>query len=86
MANIPSGSRFIVAAGGDADVVLAKHRRENRMTPLLRLTGSTGIRYTVELSTSDVIALYECLPIMFDADQDRVTQWWRTLNGADGPR
>ena len=38
MTREPSGARFIVAAGGDADVVLAKHRRENRMTPLLRFS------------------------------------------------
>jgi hypothetical protein len=56
------------------------------MTPLLRFGGSTGIQYTIELSPRDVVALYESLKVMFDADQDRVTQWWRMLNGADGPR
>ena len=86
MTRMRPGARFIVAAGGDADVVLAKHRKENRMTPLLRFSGSTGIQYTIELSPRDVVALYESLKVMFDADQDRVTQWWRTLNGADGPR
>jgi hypothetical protein len=80
-----SGTRFIVCAAGDIDVVLARHRSENRMVPLLTFTAADGTHYTVELSTPDVIALHESLKIMFDADQAEVSRWWQTLaDGSDG--
>ena len=55
------------------------------MVPLLQLTGTDGTHHTVELSTPDVVALYESLTVMFDVDQAAVDQWWRKLaNGSDG--
>ena len=85
MAKVPRSTRFIACAAGDASVVLARHRSEDRMVPLLQLTGTDGTHYTVELSTRDVIALHESLTVMFAADQAEVDRWWQRLaDGSDG--
>jgi hypothetical protein len=80
MANIPSGRRFIVAAAGDLACVLAKHRKENRLVPRLTFTGTTGVQYTVDVSTPDVVCLYGSLKVMFAADADQVSRWWQRVS------
>ena len=85
MARIPRDTRFIACAAGDTSIVLARHRSENRMVPLLTFTATDGTHYTCELSTRDVVALHESLTVMFDADQAAVDQWWQRLaDGSDG--
>jgi hypothetical protein len=74
------------AVGGSAEVVLAKHRTENRMTPLLRYRERDGREHAVELSTADVTALMQSLVTMFAADQPQVTAWWRELTAGKDNR
>jgi hypothetical protein len=68
-----------VAVGGDAEILLAKHRTENRMTPLLRYHTLGGSEHVVELSQADVVSVMESLVIMFKAEQPEIETWWREL-------
>ncbi|WP_197501847.1 hypothetical protein [Mycobacterium sp. 1164985.4] len=68
-----------VAVGGTADVVLMKHRVENRMTPVLRYRGISGTEYAIELSTRDVVSLMASLVRMFSAEQPEIAEWWEKL-------
>ena len=67
------------AAGGTAEMVLAKHRTENRMTPLLRYRELDGREHVVELSTPDVVALMASLVRMFAAERPEIAEWYRQL-------
>lgn len=71
-----------VAVGGSADVVLMKHRAENRMTPVLRYRGITGTEYAVELATADVVSLMRSLVVMFSAELPEIGEWWQKLTAA----
>jgi hypothetical protein len=73
------GDHLLFASQGTADIVLARHRSENRLVPLLRFAGTAGVGYTVELSTSDVVSLFESLQTMFGADAEQVAEWWRQV-------
>jgi hypothetical protein len=78
---LPPAVTAHVAVGGSCRIALAKHRCENRMTPVLTYRGVTGTEHTVELSTGDVVSLMESLVTLFAADQPQVTEWWRELTG-----
>jgi len=70
-----------VAVGGSAEVVLAKHRTENRMTPLLRYREADGAEHVVEFSRADTVSVMRSLVRMFSATQPEISAWWETLTG-----
>jgi hypothetical protein len=64
-----------VAVGGSTSVVLMKHRVENRMVPVLRYRGISG----VELSREDTVALMRSLVTYFSGTPEDISEWWRQL-------
>jgi len=71
------------AVDGKTEILLAQHRREGRMVPLLRYHRPDGSEHIIELSTADVVPLMQSLVVMFAADEPRVAGWWKALTGRD---
>ena len=67
------------AVGGSAEILLARHRTENRKTPLLRYRTLSGSEHVVELSQADVVSVMRSLVILFRAEQPEIETWWREL-------
>jgi hypothetical protein len=70
------------AVGGTAEVLLAKHSREDRLQPLLTFTDDHGKKHAVELSAQDVVAVMGSLVRMFAATLPEIDTWWKELTGA----
>src|SRR5262245_6160569 len=70
------------AVGGSAEIVLAKHRSDNRMTPLLRYHTLSGSEHIVELSQADVVSVMASLVRLFSAEQPEISEWWRELTAS----
>jgi hypothetical protein len=70
------------AVGGSAEILLAKHRTQNRMTPLLRYRTLSGAEHVVELSQADVVSVMRSLVVLFSGTPEDVTEWWRELTSS----
>jgi hypothetical protein len=70
------------AVGGSAEILLAKYRTQNRMTPLLRYRTLNGDEHVVELSTADVVSVMRSLVTLFSAEQPEISEWWEKLTGS----
>ena len=72
-----------VAVGGSAEILLAKHRTENRLTPLLHYRTLSGAEHVVELSTADVNSLMASLIRLHAAEAPEVAEWYRKLTARE---
>ena len=68
--------------GGKTECVLARHRSESRMVPLIRYYERDGSEHVVELSTPDVVSVMASLVRMFSAEQPEISEWWEKLTGS----
>jgi hypothetical protein len=66
MTALPTRTREIYGSG-DLNIVLARHRNEDRMVPLLAVTDTGGQPWVIELSSEDLMGLHKALSIIFYA-------------------
>lgn len=74
------------AVDGTTECVLARHRTEPRLSPLIRYHELDGSEHILELSPRDVTALMRSLVTMFAAEQPEITAWWRELTAGKDNR
>jgi hypothetical protein len=67
------------AVGGKTQCVLAEHRSESRLTPLIRYYELDGSEHVLELSVADVNSIMASLIRMHEAERPEVAAWYRKL-------
>ncbi|WP_147289301.1 hypothetical protein [Mycolicibacterium tokaiense] len=77
----------MIARDADARVVLARHRTEARLQPLIAVTTAGGKRFVLELSEGDFRNLALSISQWAAADEQQVAMWYEELgNGETGRR